>query len=85
MARTATGMSKKSNRDNAQILNLCWAWRDQFGIGVKMDAEFAWVVSNGKFGSKPAQWGQAGNFTYTVSEPTVDTWIVAKHVWQMTA
>jgi hypothetical protein len=58
MARIATGLSKKSNRDNLAALNLCYVWRNQFGVGVKMDAEFAWIVSNGKFGVQPKYFGQ---------------------------
>ena len=58
MARRNTGLSKKSNRDNLAALNICYAWRNQFGVGVKMDAEFAWVVSGGKFGVQPKYFGQ---------------------------
>ena len=58
MARIKTGLSKKSNRDNLEALNICYAWRNQFGTGVKMDAEFAWVVSGGKFGVEPKYFGQ---------------------------
>jgi len=63
MARIATGLSKKSNRINSAALDLCFSWKRGYGIGTKMDPEFAWVVSGGKYGNKPAQWGQTGNFT----------------------
>ena len=58
MARIKTGVSKKANRDNLAALNLYYVWRNQFGIGLKMDAEFAWVVSGGKFGVEPKYFGQ---------------------------
>jgi len=58
MARIKTGVSKKANRDNLDALNLYYVWRNQFGIGTKMDAEFAWVVSGGKFGVEPKYFGQ---------------------------
>lgn len=58
MARIKTGLSKKSNRDNLEALKICYTWRNQFGIGTKMDAEFAWVVSDGKFGVEPKFFGQ---------------------------
>jgi hypothetical protein len=80
MARTATGLSKKSNRQNLAALNKCYVWREQFGIGVKCSPEFAWVVSGGKFGNKPVEWGQGGNFQYTESEATVDVFKVALYI-----
>jgi hypothetical protein len=66
MARIKTGVSKQTNRDNLEALNLYYVWRNQFGIGVKMDSEFAWVVSNGKFGVQPKYFGQ--NTTRAVSD-----------------
>jgi hypothetical protein len=79
MARIATGMSKKSNRENMAALNLCYSWRNQFGIGVKMDAEFAWVMSNGKYGVKPATWGASSTrpSEMTVGEAVIDTFKIA--------
>jgi hypothetical protein len=79
MARIATGLSKKSNRQNMAALNLCYAWKNQFGIGVKMDADFAWVLSNGKFGTKPATWGQTSirASEMIISEPVIDTFKIA--------
>lgn len=58
MSRVKTGVSKKANRDNLAALNLFYVWRDQFGVGVKMDAELAWVLSDGKFGVEPKYLGQ---------------------------
>jgi len=52
MARIATGVSKKSNRQNLEALALAQAWGRQFGVGTKCDAEFAWYISYGKFGQK---------------------------------
>jgi len=80
MARTATGLSKRSNRVNLAALNLAMDWKARYGVGVKVDPEFAWVVSNGKFGHKPAEWGMSGNFSYTRSEATVDTFAVARYI-----
>lgn len=80
MARIATGVSKKSNRLNLVALEKCHVWRSQFGVGVKCSPEFAWVVSDGKFGTKPAEWGQSGNFTYTETDATVDTFAVALYL-----
>jgi len=79
MARIATGVSKKSNRQNLAALNLCFAWRNQFGIGTKMDAEFAWVMSNGKVGTKPATYGQAMTVPsqMSVGEAVFDTFKIA--------
>ena len=85
MARTATGLSKKTNRDNMEALRLCWTWRDQFGIGVNVDPEFAWVITDGRYGSQPANWGQAGNFEYGKSEATLDTFKIAQYVIKMSA
>lgn len=80
MARTATGVSKKSNRENLAALNKCYEWRSQFGVGVKCSPEFAWVVSDGKFGIKPVEWGIGGGVRYTESEATVDTFKVALYI-----
>jgi hypothetical protein len=80
MARIATGLSKKSNRINHAAFELCLKWRESYGVGVTMDPEFAWVVSGGKFGNKPAEWGQTGNFNYTISEPTINTFKVAHYI-----
>jgi hypothetical protein len=80
MARTATGLSKKINRQKSAALVKCYVWREQFGVGVKCSPEFAWVVSNGKFGNKPAEWGQSGNFTYTESPKSIDTFAVALYI-----
>ena len=79
MARISTGVSKKSNRENLAALNLCYAWRNQFGIGVKMDAEFAWVMSNGKFGTKPATWTSISTrpSEIVLGEAVIDTFKVA--------
>ena len=57
MSRTATGLSKKANRENAAALKVYFVWREQFGIGYKVDEEFAWVMTNGIKGKKPANWG----------------------------
>ena len=82
MARISTGISKKANRENLAALKLCYVWRDQFGIGVKMDEEFAWVVSDGKFGTKPASWGQAMTVPaqIVIAEPTINTFKVALYL-----
>jgi hypothetical protein len=65
MARIATGVSKKSNRLNLEALALAQAWQRQFGIGMKMSPEFAWVFTNGQIGQKPANFGQSGESTPT--------------------
>ena len=57
MSRTATGLSKKANRENRDALNVYFVWRNQFGIDHKVDAEFAWVMTNGLKGSRPVNWG----------------------------
>lgn len=80
MARIATGVSKKSNRINRAAFELCLQWREQYGVGVTVDPEFAWVVSGGKFGHQPAEWGQSGNFSYTQSEATINTFKVAHYI-----
>jgi hypothetical protein len=80
MSRVSTGLSKKINRQKTAALNLCWTWRSQFGVGVHCSPEFAWVVSDGKFGSKPAEWGMGGGFRYTESPATVDTFAVALYI-----
>jgi hypothetical protein len=79
MARTATGISKKANRENAKALALALAWKYQFGIGVKMDSAFAWVMSDGKFGTKPDNYGAAMSTPSLteIEEPTIDTFMVA--------
>jgi hypothetical protein len=87
MARIKTGVSKKANRDNLEALNLCYAWREQFGIGTKMNAEFAWVVSNGKFGVQPKYFGQnvdrAIADAHAASLPTeINTHTVALYVFK---
>lgn len=79
MARIATGMSKKSNRMNAAALTLCYTWRDQFGIGTMMDAEFAWIVSGGKFGTEP-QRGESGYIAANDLPLTIDTFKVAHYI-----
>lgn len=80
MARIATGLSKKSNRINAAALELCFKWREQYGIGVKVDPSFAWVVSGGKFGSKPENYGVSGQASSPITEATIDTFNVARYV-----
>lgn len=83
MARIATGVSKKSNRENLKALDVAFAWKRQFGIGVKMDAEFAWVVSNGKFGTKPVFKTVSRPSEMVIGEATIDTFKVAKYVSKM--
>jgi hypothetical protein len=74
MARIKTGVSKKSNRQNLEALAIAQTWNRQFGIGVKMSPEFAWVFSNGKVGSKPNTWGQSGqSFEAKHGEPVFST------------
>ena len=78
MARIKTGVSKKSNRQNLEALALAQTWNRQFGIGVKMSPEFAWVFSNGKLGSKPNTWGQVGESKPTIhGEAIFDTFKIA--------
>lgn len=78
MARNTTGRSNKTSRQNLAALELAQTWNRQFGIGVKMSPEFAWVFSNGKVGSKPANWGQSGLSVATQhGEPAFDTFKIA--------
>lgn len=80
MARISTGVSKKSNRENLKALDLAFAWKRQFGIGVKMDAEFAWVVSDGKFGTKPVFKTVSRPSEIVIGEATIDTFKVARYI-----
>ena len=68
-------------RDNLEALALAQTWGRQFGIGVKMSPEFAWVFTNGKLGSKPNTWGQSGLSMPTIhGEPTFDTFKIALQI-----
>lgn len=80
MSRIATGMSKKSNRINAAACSLALSWKAQFGIGTKMDAEFAYVVSNGKFGTKPQLQNGVRVADLVIGEPTINTIDVALYI-----
>jgi len=81
MARIATGVSKKSNRINLAALNLCYTWRNQFGIETKMDAQMAWILSDGKFGIEPERDNYLGGYkSVPVGERTVDTFKVAHYI-----
>lgn len=78
MSRKTTGVSKKSNRQNLEALALAQTWNRQFGIGVKMSPEFAWVFTNGKLGTKPTNWGQSGLSQATIhGTPQFDTFKIA--------
>jgi len=81
MARIKTGVSKKSNRINLAALSLCYEWRNQFGIGTKMDAQMAWILSDGKFGIEPERDNYLGGYKNVPdSELTVDTFKVARYI-----
>jgi hypothetical protein len=81
MARNTTGRSNKTNRQNLEALALAQTWGRQFGIGVKMSPQFAWVFTNGKQGIKPDTYGQTGESKpATHTAPTYDTFKIALQI-----
>jgi hypothetical protein len=84
MARIATGVSKKSNRENLAALTLVLEWR-KYGLveGFLMTPEVAWALSGTKFGNKPKVISDMPLAYEPEGEPSVDAIKVAKYVIKM--
>jgi hypothetical protein len=85
MSRRSTGISKHANRVNVAALDIAESWMTRYPVGVKMDEEMAWVLSNGAFGVKPKFWGVNGNSAEKAAHEDslpqiVDTFKVALYV-----
>lgn len=80
MARIATGVSKKANRENLAALNLVLEWRAYGQQGMTLTPEFAWAVSGGKFGTKPVILSSMPLIYAPEGAATIDAIKVAKFV-----
>ena len=80
MARTATGTSKKANRQNLKALELCYIWAAQFGATTTMTPELAFTLSDGKFGKAPIRISTSPLRYEEQGEATIDTLKVALHI-----
>lgn len=80
MARIATGVSKKSNRENLAALNMILEWRNYGATGFLLTPEFAWAVSGGKFGNKPVMISAMPLAYAPEGTPSVDAVKVAKYI-----
>lgn len=80
MARIATGVSKKSNRENLAAWNLILEWRKYGATGFLLTPELAWAVSGGKFGTKPVMISAMPLAYAPEGTPSIDAMKVAKFV-----
>ena len=80
MARIATGVSKKSNRQNLKALELIYVWKNQFGVTTTMTPELAFVLSDGKFGTAPIKVSSMPSRYADQGAPTVSALKVALHI-----
>lgn len=80
MARIATGVSKKSNRQNLKALELIYVWQRQFAVTTTMTPELAFVLSDGKFGTAPVRISAMPSRYAEQGPATVDALKVALHI-----
>ncbi len=80
MARIATGVSKKANRENLAAFNLVLEWRNYGAKGFFLTPELAWTVSGGKFGTAPVMINAMPLAFAPEGAATVDAMEVARYV-----
>jgi hypothetical protein len=80
MARIKTGVSKKSNRENLKALEMIYEWRKYGETGFHLTPEFAWVVSDGKFGTEPKMISAMPVRFAPLGAATIDAVKVARHI-----
>lgn len=80
MARIATGVSKRSNRQNLKALELIYVWQNQFGVTTTMSPELAFVLSDGKLGTAPVKISSSPLRYQEQAPATVSALKVALHI-----